>query len=64
MSITEIKVEYISLDELEQWPRNPKQHNLSGIEKSLKRFGFNSPLVIDERTGRLVAGHGRLKTLR
>lgn len=30
---------------------------------SMGRFGYVAPMILDERTGRLVAGHGRLKSL-
>lgn len=58
-----LKVEYVPLDELEKWPRNPKNHDLDGIERSIKRFGFTAPVIVDEKTGRLVAGHGRQEAL-
>ena len=61
--MSKLKIEYIPLDELIRWPRNPKQHDLGVIHKSMERFGFTSPVLIDENTGRLVAGHGRLDTL-
>jgi hypothetical protein len=57
------RVEYVPLSELERWPRNPKKHDEPGIDASLERFGFTNPLMMDERTKRLVAGHGRLEAL-
>lgn len=33
------------------------------LHQSIARFGFVSPIIIDERTGQLVAGHGRLDAL-
>lgn len=44
--------------------RNPKDHDIGGIATSIDEFGFNDPPTIDERTERLVAGHGRIKGLR
>lgn len=41
-------------------PRNPKQHDDVGIRASLARFGVADLPVLDERTGQLVSGHGRL----
>ena len=29
----------------------------------MKRFGFTSPVMLNEKTGKLLAGHGRLETL-
>ncbi len=58
-----LKVEYLPLSELEHWPKNPKKHDTEGIKGSIRRFGFAAPVVIDERTKRLVAGHGRQEAL-
>jgi hypothetical protein len=60
----EIRVEYLDFEEVESWPRNPKDHDLHEIRKSFYRFGFIKPVLVDEGTGKLVAGHGRLDTLR
>ena len=30
----------------------------------MNRFGFTSPLLMNEKTGKLVAGHGRIETLK
>lgn len=59
----EYRVEYVPLSEIQRWPRNPKTHDEEGLDESLERFGFVNPLVLDEKTGRLVAGHGRLEAL-
>lgn len=52
--------EYLPLDEVLRAPRNPKNHNAQIIAASMSRFGIVELPAIDERTGRLVAGHGRL----
>lgn len=51
------------LSRVECWPRNPKQHADAILSQSVDRFGFVQPLLIDETTGRLIAGHGRLNGL-
>lgn len=58
-----VRVEYVPLSEIERWPRNPKLHDDVSIRDSIRRFGFIQPLTLDEKTGRLVAGHGRLEAL-
>lgn len=60
----EARLEYVLLDDLLGWERNPKDHDLPSIKTSMKRFGFTAPVMLDERTGRLVAGHGRLDSLK
>lgn len=52
------------LDELQPDPRNPKGHDVATMEASIARFGFVEPVVVDGRTGRIVSGHGRTKTLK
>lgn len=42
---------------------NPKTHDMEMICASYRRFGFVSPLMIDEATSTIVAGHGRLGAL-
>lgn len=59
-----LRVEYVPLDKVQMWPRNPKCHDVQGLADSISRFGFADPVALDERTGRLVEGHGRIDTLR
>lgn len=61
---TDRRIEYAKLSELAPDPKNPKTHDVGAIYKSIGRFGYVEPVVVDERTGRLVAGHGRVQTLR
>lgn len=58
-----VYTEYVALSHLKKWPRNPKKHDLPGIQKSIARFGYVAPMCIDERSGQMVAGHGRLEAL-
>lgn len=51
------------LDEITRAPRNPKEHDREGIAASIDRYGVAELPLLDERTGRLVAGHGRLDDL-
>jgi hypothetical protein len=59
------RVEYESLDVLlsKSHKSNPKDHDLGDIMQSILRFGFVAPVMIDEATQTLVAGHGRLQAL-
>ena len=61
--MSEIRLEYLPLRELQRFPRNPKRHDEESIQASIRRWGYIQPIVIDERTGRIVAGHGRLDAL-
>jgi hypothetical protein len=58
------RIDHMPLADLVAAPANPKRHNIEAIGRSIERFAFVDPLLLDERTGRLVAGHGRLAALR
>lgn len=58
------RIELMELENLLPAEKNPKQHDILEIKTSINRFGFVEPIVVDERTGRLVAGHGRLQALK
>ena len=59
----EIRIEYMPLSKLVRAPRNAKTHDLQAIAESMQRFGYVASVIVDDATGRLVAGHGRLDTL-
>lgn len=59
----ERRTEYIPLSEIKRARRNPKQHDDAQIEASLQRFGMAELVLLDERTGLLVAGEGRVNAL-
>lgn len=58
-----LEIAYTPLDDLVVHERNPKAHDVEGIAGAIRRFGFMDPVVVDERTGKLAAGHGRLAAL-
>lgn len=51
---------YMPLTDVLRAPRNPKNHATHILRASMERFGVVELPALDERTGRLVAGHGRL----
>ena len=58
-----LRIEYLPLSALKCWPRNPKEHDLGALHSSLARFGYVNPMIVNEATGELLAGHGRLDAL-
>lgn len=61
----EARIEYMALGLLQRSSaaRNPKKHDVPGVAMSMQRYGFVAPPVLDDRTGKLVAGHGRIASL-
>lgn len=57
------QIRYVPLDDLAPADRNAKLHDGPTIAASIGRFGFVDVPVMDERTAKLVAGHGRREDL-
>lgn len=63
MSEVADNIEFIETEKLVPAKRNARTHSKRQIEqivRSIRRFGFTVPLLIDEGNG-VVAGHGRLE---
>jgi hypothetical protein len=59
-----LQIAYVGLSDVQFANKNPKLHDIDGIAGSISRFGMAAVPVRDDRTGRLVAGHGRIESLR
>lgn len=57
-------IEYMRLDDLVPAERNTRTHDLEAIGGAVDELGFTSEFKLDEASGRLIRGHGRLATLR
>jgi len=57
-----LTVDYMPLDAIAPADLNPKRHHVD-LGSSIDRFGFADAPILDERTGKLVAGHGRCEAL-
>ena len=64
MEISKVEIVFTPLSEIQEADRNVKDHDIGSIHESMNRFGFTSPLLMNEKTGKLVAGHGRIETLK
>jgi DNA modification methylase len=61
--VRELAIANIDISDLRPNPHNPREHSdkqIKQLAKSIKSFGFVSPILIDTN-GRIVAGHGRLQ---
>jgi hypothetical protein len=61
--MSERRIEYVRLDEVQTADRNAKLHDEAGISRAISHHGFVEVPARDERTGKLVAGHGRYEQL-
>ncbi len=58
----ELKIEYISVDELKPYERNTRKHakkDVDNIAKSIEKYGFNDAIGI-WKDNIIIEGHGRL----
>lgn len=53
----------VDLRTLEDWPRNPKDHDFGMIEQSMHTNGAFGVLYVQESSRRIMAGHGRKDVL-
>lgn len=63
MKESELKILYRSVNDLIPYANNARTHSedqVNQIASSIKEFGFNNPILVDEQGG-VIAGHGRLK---
>lgn len=61
-----LEVTYLPTKSLKPHPQNPRVHKdkqVAQIAQSIKAFGFNVPILVDDRH-HVVAGHGRLLAAR
>jgi len=67
MNSANLVIKTMPLSKLKGWNRNPRSISdeaLNGLEASIKAFGLVEPVIWNERTGRVVGGHQRLKVLK
>jgi len=60
--MSELEVKYVSSNDLIPYANNPRTHTdnqVIQLASSIKEFGFNNPILIDESKV-VIAGHGRL----
>ena len=61
-----MKIEKVAIENLIPYARNSRTHSdeqVAQIAASIKEFGFNNPVLIDE-SGSIIAGHGRILAAR
>lgn len=64
MSDGTLYIELMDIDEIQFADLNPKEHDIGELHESVNRFGAMEPPMIDEATGKLIVGHGRVTTYR
>ena len=61
-----MKIEKVKINEIKEYKNNAKEHpkeQIEQIKKSIKDYGFNDPIAIDENN-MIIEGHGRLIALK
>ena len=57
---------YTPISDLKEWKNNPRKndHAVEEVAKSIKRFGFASPIIARKEDNMVIAGHTRLAAAR
>lgn len=63
-STTSLKVERVSVHQLEGYPDNPRRGNVDAIAESLETHGQYRPLTVQRSTGYVLAGNHTLEALK
>jgi len=52
---------WVAVADLTPWAQNPRQNAsaIADVAKSIRRFGWGSPIVANKRDGTIIAGHTR-----
>ena len=56
-------VQTIKIDQLKPFEKNPREHSdnqIKNIVKSITKFGFVNPILVNKKDNTIIAGHGRL----
>jgi DNA modification methylase len=56
-----LEIVYVKPETLKPWPDNPKLHDIAAIANSVERFDITQPILVQKKTNRIIAGHGRIK---
>jgi len=58
----EMKVQYVSVDEITPYENNPRNNEggVGAVANSIRKFGWRVPILVDEENV-IIAGHTRLK---
>lgn len=60
---SDLALEYLDIESLQPYPGNPKEHDLRSLTDSITRFGFVEPIILNQVTGHILSGHGRVESL-
>lgn len=62
-----LSIRYIALEDVRQWDRNPKGHDIDSLIESFRRYGFKDPPklepTLNKGKGGIVEGNGRFEAL-
>lgn len=65
MEVNKPEIVSLPIREIKPWPKNPRNgHAVDEIARSIEEFGYAAPILVQKKTNRIVAGHGRLEALK
>lgn len=65
MKLSPPRIEVVPIEKLKPSPVNPRiDHAVGALERSIEQFGYVAPIIVQRKTYRILAGHGRLEALK
>lgn len=58
-----LQIQTVAIDDIKEFENNPRTHSPKQIDnlcKSISKFGFVNPIIVNRNTNSIIAGHGRL----
>jgi hypothetical protein len=59
-----LEIQYVPIDSVKPWGKNPKRHNMDAIKNSIRDFKMTKPILVQKGSRMVIAGHGRLQALK
>lgn len=59
----QLKVQLVPVDKLKPFEGNPREHadhDVEAVVESMRHFGWTNPIIVQAKTMRILAGHGRV----
>lgn len=59
-----LDIEYVPVDDLEEWPGNARVGDVERIKVSMRQHGVFNPVIVQRSTNRVMIGNHRIAALR
>jgi len=62
--MSKLRIQYVDIDKLKKWKKNPRIHNMEILKTSIKKYDMRKPIEVNKNNFEIECGHGRIKALK